>query len=103
MTCYIYQNNDNREKNLFCRNFNNCLLPTPYYLLLKPAYQFPSLAECGIRIVRKINYYHSLLGYLYADTGVDKAIDLTKSISEKKTLMKEIGRLNKEKNSNGKF
>ena len=58
----------------------------------------------------EINYYHSLLGYLYADTGVDKAIahynkaiDLIKSISEKKTLMKEIGRLNKEKNSNGKF
>ena len=46
------------------------------------------------------NYYHSLLGYLYADTDIDKAIahyskaiNLTKSKSEKKTLMKEIERL----------
>ncbi|RPD42580.1 RNA polymerase sigma factor [Chitinophaga barathri] len=47
-----------------------------------------------------INYYHSLLGYLY--TGIDtgkaikhyqKAVTLTKSVSEKKTLTKEIERL----------
>ena len=52
------------------------------------------------------NYYHSLLGYLYADTDVgkaiahyNKAISYTKSKTEKKTLMKEIERLNKKRNS----
>jgi RNA polymerase sigma factor (sigma-70 family) len=49
-----------------------------------------------------INHYHALLGYLYADTDLNKsiahysqAIGLTKSVSEKKTLEKEIERLNK--------
>jgi RNA polymerase sigma factor (sigma-70 family) len=47
-------------------------------------------------------YYHSLLAYLYSGTDVDKAIShyhkaitLTKSITEKKTLMKEVERLGK--------
>lgn len=46
------------------------------------------------------NYYHELLGYLYADTDIDKAIchyqqalELTKSKTEKQTLIKEIERL----------
>jgi RNA polymerase sigma-70 factor (ECF subfamily) len=46
------------------------------------------------------NHYHSLLGYLYAETDTGKAIahyqqaiHLTKSAAEKKTLMKEIERL----------
>lgn len=50
----------------------------------------------------EINYYHSLLGYLYADADINKAIShynkaisLTKSISEKNTLAKEIDRLRK--------
>lgn len=48
----------------------------------------------------EMNYYHSLLGYLYADTDINKAIahynkaiTLTKSRSEKKTLAKEVKRL----------
>lgn len=52
------------------------------------------------------NYYHELLGYLYADTDIDKAIchyrqaiELTKSKTEKQTLIKEIERLNEKKNS----
>lgn len=51
------------------------------------------------------NYYHELLGYLYADINIDKsinhykkAIKLTKSKTEKLTLTKEIKRLNKRKN-----
>lgn len=46
------------------------------------------------------NYYHELLGYLYSDKNVDKAIDhyrqaieLTKSKAERKTLIKEVERL----------
>ncbi|WP_268849327.1 RNA polymerase sigma factor [Flavobacterium aestivum] len=46
------------------------------------------------------NYYHGLLGYLYADTDSNKAINhyeqaikLTKSRTEKQTLTKEIKRL----------
>lgn len=46
------------------------------------------------------SHYHSLLGYLYAETNTAKAvahyqqaIHLTKSTAEKKTLMKEIQRL----------
>ena len=42
-------------------------------------------------------YYHGLLGYLYADTNIDKAvahyqqaIELTKSKAEKQTLLKQI-------------
>lgn len=48
----------------------------------------------------EMNYYHSLLGYLYADTDIEKAIahytkaiSLTKSGAEKKTLSKEVKRL----------
>ncbi|MBC9797779.1 RNA polymerase subunit sigma [Sinomicrobium sp. FJxs] len=50
------------------------------------------------------NYYHELLGYLYAELDIDKAVDhykqainLTRSKTEKQTLSKEIERL-KEKN-----
>ena len=46
------------------------------------------------------SYYHSLLGYLYAGRDVNKAIvhyntaiQLTKSAAEKRTLLKEIERL----------
>lgn len=46
------------------------------------------------------NYYHELLGYLYADTAVPKAIEhyeqaikLTKSKTEKQTLKREIEQL----------
>ncbi|MEW6195457.1 MAG: sigma-70 family RNA polymerase sigma factor [Bacteroidota bacterium] len=64
----------------------------------------------AIKEAEKLNlvenyYYHSLLGYLYADTNADKAIthykkaiSLIKSISEKKILLKEIERLKKRKN-----
>ncbi|MDF1612583.1 RNA polymerase sigma factor [Stygiobacter electus] len=52
------------------------------------------------------NYYHSLLGYLYSTVDAEKAIahynkaiSHTKSKTEKKTLMKEIERLNKKRNS----
>jgi RNA polymerase sigma-70 factor (ECF subfamily) len=52
------------------------------------------------------NYYHSLLGYLYSNVDAEKAIahynkaiSYTKSKTEKKTLMKEIERLNKKRNS----
>jgi RNA polymerase sigma-70 factor (ECF subfamily) len=48
----------------------------------------------------EMNYYHSLLGYLYADMDINKAIahynkaiTLTKSGPEKKTLAKEVKRL----------
>ena len=47
--------------------------------------------------LRDSNYYHELLGYLYADINIDKsiahyeqAITLTKSRIEKQTLQKEI-------------
>ncbi|WP_207512621.1 RNA polymerase sigma factor [Longitalea luteola] len=47
-----------------------------------------------------LNYYHALLGYLYADTNIEKAkihyeqaITLSTSISEKNTLMKVLKRL----------
>lgn len=46
------------------------------------------------------NYYHELLGYLYADTAITKAIEhyeqaikLTKSKTEKQTLKREIEQL----------
>ncbi len=51
------------------------------------------------------NYYHELLGYLYSDTDIAKAIQhyeqaigLTKSKTEKQTLTKEIKRLKQETN-----
>jgi len=52
------------------------------------------------------NYYHELLGYLYAEIKIDKAINhyeeaigLTKSRTEKQTLTMEIERLTERKNS----
>lgn len=62
-------------------------------------------SKAGIQEVKKlnlqeVNYYHALLGYLYADMDVEKAIayynkavQLTGSISEKNTLMRAIERL----------
>jgi predicted RNA polymerase sigma factor len=61
--------------------------------------------EAAIPEVKKLhlsnnNYYYSMLGYLYADTDINaainhynKAITLTKSRAEKQTLQKEIKRL----------
>lgn len=50
--------------------------------------------------LKESGYYHALLGYLYANTDVDKsivhyeqAITFTKSPAEKQTLTKEIKRL----------
>lgn len=60
----------------------------------------------AIQEVEKINlsdsnYYHELLGYLYADIDINlavqhysRAIELTKSKTERQTLKQEIGRLN---------
>ena len=49
------------------------------------------------------SYYHGLLGYLYAESDIDKAVyhyekaaQLTKSRTEKQTLTKEIERLKEE-------
>lgn len=65
--------------------------------------------ESAIREAKKLdleesNYYHSLLGYLYTDSNIDqtifhysKAINLTKSKIEKKTLQKEIEQLKERK------
>lgn len=54
--------------------------------------------------LRDSNYYHELLGYLYANTDIDtaiihykKAISLTKSKTEQQTLYKEIERLKQNK------
>lgn len=51
-----------------------------------------------------VSYYHSLLGYLYAEEDAQKAvlhyskaIALTKSAAEKRTLQKEVERLGKGK------
>ncbi|MEJ2901079.1 DUF6596 domain-containing protein [Pedobacter panaciterrae] len=53
------------------------------------------------------NSYHALLGYLHAERNIDtaiehyqQAINLTKSGTEKKTLIKEIKRLTKKKTHN---
>ena len=65
--------------------------------------------EKGIPEAEKLDlpedpYYHSLLGYMYADKDIDKAIrhyekavGLTKSRIEKQTLSKEIERLSGKK------
>jgi len=65
--------------------------------------------EKGIKEAEKLNldehaYYHSLLGYMHADTNIDKAIHhyekavaLTGSRIEKQTLSKEIKRLNEKR------
>lgn len=57
--------------------------------------------------LRDSNYYHELLGYLYANTDIDtaimhytKAISLTKSKAEQHTLYKEIEHLEKKKADN---
>lgn len=61
-----------------------------------------ALKEAEKLQLNHISHHHALLGYLYADTDLKKsiahysrAISLTKSASEKKTLGKEIERLNK--------
>ena len=60
----------------------------------------PGIQEAEKLGLSNNSHYHSLLGYLYAETDTDKAIAhyqqaicLTKSTAEKKTLMKEINRL----------
>ena len=59
-----------------------------------------AIAEAEELKLTESNYYHELLGYLYADKEIDKsiyhykqAIGLTKSKTEKQTLTKEIERL----------
>lgn len=61
------------------------------------------IAEAEKLNLTENNAYHSLLGYLYAQIDVSKAIghykkalSLTKSSSEKKTLTREMERLGKE-------
>lgn len=58
------------------------------------------IAEAEKLALEEISYYHSLLGYLYAGIDVskailhyNKAITLTRSASEKKTLTREVVRL----------
>lgn len=70
--------------------------------------------EKAIQEVEKLNlsesnYYHELLGYLYSGIDINnairhytKAIDLTKSKTEQKTLKKEIDRLLKIKEQHSK-
>ncbi len=62
-----------------------------------------AIAEAEKLQLTESNYYHELLGYLYAEKDFDKAIlhyehaiKLTKSKSEKRTLTREIERLMKE-------
>lgn len=62
-------------------------------------------SERGIREAERLDlgenhYYHSLLGYLYADIDIGKAIarydrtiSLSNSIAEKKSLTREVERL----------
>lgn len=61
-----------------------------------------ALVETEKLNVLEINYYHELLGYLYSDVDIVKAIEhyqqaiqLTKSKAEKQTLKKKIGQLKK--------
>jgi RNA polymerase sigma factor (sigma-70 family) len=63
-----------------------------------------AISEAEKLYLENKNYYHSLLGYLYADTHIDQAIDhynkaisFTKTEAEKQTLRKEIKRLNDKK------
>lgn len=65
-----------------------------------------AIAEAEKLHMPENNHYHGLLGYLYIGTDLDKAIEhyqlairLTKSKAEKQTLIKEIERLSKGKNS----
>lgn len=64
-----------------------------------------AISECEKLKLKDSNYYHELLGYLYTDIDITKAIShyeqaikLTKSKAEKQTLAKEIKRL-REQNS----
>lgn len=66
-----------------------------------------ALSEAEKLNLTESNYYHELLGYLYANTDIDtaimhytKAISLTKSKAEQHTLYKEIERLEKKKADN---
>lgn len=59
-----------------------------------------AIKEVEKQALHHINYYHSMLGFLYADTAIDvaighynQAVTLTKSTTEKQTLKKEIERL----------
>lgn len=61
-----------------------------------------AIAEAEKLDLIESNYYHELLGYLYSDINIDKAIEhyeqaikITKSKTEKQTLTKEIEHLNK--------
>ena len=66
---------------------------------------------CAIKEAKKLrleknSYYHSLLGYLYSETAVQKAIShyqqaiaLTKSNAEKRTLSKAITSLERNTSS----
>ncbi|MNL00358.1 RNA polymerase sigma factor SigX [compost metagenome] len=63
-----------------------------------------AIAEAEKLNLNDSNYYHELLGYLYADTDIEKAtghyeqaIRLSKSKTEKQTLLKEIKRLKSKK------
>ena len=65
-----------------------------------------AISEAEKLNLTKSNYYHELVGYLYANRNIDKAIDhyiqaieLTKSRAEKQILTREIEQLNKKKNS----
>ncbi len=60
------------------------------------------IAEAEKLGLEDVSYYHSLLGYLYAGTDApkavlhyNKAIALTKSVAEKRTLRREVERLEK--------
>lgn len=61
-----------------------------------------SIFEAEKLKLKENNNYHELLGYLYAEINIcksinhyEKAIELTKSTTEKQTLIKEIQRLKK--------
>lgn len=71
--------------------------------------QKDALTEAKKLQLTESNYYHGLLGYLYADINIDqsiyhytKAVKLTKSKAEKLTLIKEIERLSNEKSKERK-
>jgi RNA polymerase sigma-70 factor (ECF subfamily) len=60
----------------------------------------PGIQEAEKLALDGNGYYHALLGFLYAGSAIEraiahysKAIELTRSLSEKKTLAKEIEKL----------
>ncbi|SHE81037.1 RNA polymerase sigma factor [Pedobacter caeni] len=71
--------------------------------------------EKGIQEAEKLNLrdssgYYALLGYLYTDTAADKAIDLyqkaidlTKSLPEKKTLRSAMEKLDQQKSDDDEY